>query len=284
MVAVYLNYLLLIRYFFTRKYLMYLGTALAGMLLAGFLQNLVSEPANINYKTFTQYSIPIYSVVIFTSIYFIIRQYINKVNEARLIQVAQMQGELRLLKAQLQPHFLFNTLNNIYGLTMEAPGLAGESILKLSGILRYIIYETSQDMVELSAEMAFVRQYVHLEKLRSGQRLSLSLNMATEGHGFFIPPMLLVTFLENAFKHAGTTQQADCWITIDLVVKDQLLHYTVENSTNSLQARHDQPHGVGLENLRRRLSLLYPEYQLRTIPHDDYFSSYLSVPSLTKKP
>jgi hypothetical protein len=125
-------------------------------------------------------------------------------------------AELKLLKAQLHPHFLFNTLNNLYSHTLEFSPKSPEIVLKLSALLRFMIYESNTQRISLSREVELLKDYMSLEKMRYGDRLELSVNINGEIENYQIAPLLLLPFLENAFKH-GTSKQIDqCWISLDL--------------------------------------------------------------------
>lgn len=175
------------------------------------------------------------------------------------IQREKLSAELQLLKAQVHPHFLFNTLNNLYALTRrqapEAPGV----VLRLSNLLSYVLYECDAPEVPLNQEIQFLKNYVALEQLRYGDRLDVSLNFTGDIHGRNIAPLLLIPFLENAFKH-GTSEQLDqAWISLNLAVEGRTLTFQLLNSRDP---EGDETHltgGIGLQNVRKRLDLLYPE-------------------------
>ncbi|QYA26125.1 sensor histidine kinase [Gramella sp. MT6] len=183
--------------------------------------------------------------------------------QGKQTQEAEQQktiAELKLLKAQLHPHFLFNTLNNLYSLTLEYSPNAPEIVLKLSALLRFMIYESNSPRIPLSKEIDLLQNYIALEKLRYGDRLDISVNISGDIDKFQIAPLLLLPFLENAFKH-GTSKQIDqCWISFNLVQKADLMRFKLVNSIDQDYSHMDKmPCGLGLENVRKRLDIYYKD-------------------------
>lgn len=182
-------------------------------------------------------------------------------------------AELALIKSQLHPHFLFNTLNNLYSYTIEKSEKAPEIILKLSNLLRFMIYESNVAFISLDKEIALLREYTELEQLRYGERLDISFTISGEFRDKQIAPLLLLPFLENAFKH-GISQQIDqCWISFDLRVSGSFIYFKLINSMDYERSSDDSsPGGMGLQNVKKRLALLYPEkYQLEVEAKEEVF-------------
>ena len=196
------------------------------------------------------------------------------------MEIEKIKSELSFLKTQLQPHFLFNTLNNIYSLTFNNSQLAGKSILQLSGLLRYVIYESEAEKVDLQKEINHLKDYIELEKIRFASRLELSFNISGHLADKKIAPVLLMPFLENAFKHASNKMNEKIWITIDLIVKESNLYFTVENSVflDGKTQMQNSYSGIGLENVKRRLSLLYENYTLNNELKENYYHTFLMIP------
>lgn len=278
--AVYLNLFLLVKLFFKKKYGAFALFFLFNLALSGLIQTYISSRGLINYQKFTQYSLPICSVVIVSSSLIIIRQFFIKTRESKQLEIEKIQTELNFLKAQLQPHFLFNTLNNIYSLTLDNNHLAGKSILQLSGLLRYMIYESESELVDLQKEIRHLQDYIELEKMRFASRMELSFNISGNVSGRKIIPILLIPFLENAFKHASSKINDKIWITIDLIVKDDTLNFTVENSVfpEGKTQIPDALSGIGLGNVKRRLSLCYEKYTLDSVLKENHYHSFLQIP------
>lgn len=173
-------------------------------------------------------------------------------------------AELKLLKAQLHPHFLFNTLNNLYSHTLEFSPKSPEIVLKLSALLRFMIYESNAHRISLSREVNLLLDYISLEKLRYGERLDISIQISGSLEKYQIAPLLLLPFLENAFKH-GTSKQIDqCWISFDLSINNFEMRFKLINSIAALRNSKDSNfRGIGLHNVQKRLELLYPgKYKL----------------------
>ena len=167
----------------------------------------------------------------------------------------QLRSELTALRNQLNPHFLFNTLNTLYALTLTHSQTAPEVILKLSQIMRYVVYECERDFVPLSKEIKYIEDFVALQKLRCGNRAHIELSVEGTPHNLEIAPLILITFVENAFKHGVKNEYKRTFVTIHLAVQDQALTFCVRNSLPSPDPAH-QP-GIGLRNVRQRLDLLY---------------------------
>jgi len=190
----------------------------------------------------------------------------NQIDEAKM-QAINSQNELKMLQSQLSPHFLFNTLNNLYGISITQHQKIPPLLLKLSDLLRYAVYDTKEVLVPLKDELAYINNYIDFEKLRIGSRLELVADIdEITGGNIKIAPMLLIVFIENAFKHAKNTVDDRIYISIFLKLGINTINFSVENShskpaeNNSFANRHS---GFGLDNVTKRLDLLYPgEYQL----------------------
>jgi sensor histidine kinase YesM len=184
-------------------------------------------------------------------------------------------AELQLLKAQLHPHFLFNTLNNLYSHTLEFSPRSPEIVLKLSGLLRFMIYESNVTRVPLAREIELMQDYITLEQLRYGDRLDISVTISGAIQNYQIAPLMLLPFLENAFKH-GTSRQIDqCWINFDLILKGDEMHFKLVNSIEpdwELRDEGQESRGIGLRNVHKRLALLYADkHRLETLKLEEVF-------------
>ena len=194
-------------------------------------------------------------------------------------QQQRTQAELELLKSQLHPHFLFNTLNNLYSYTLEQSPKAPEIVLKLSALLRFMIYESNAPYIPLSQEIALLQHYIALEQLRYGDRLDISLVISGDTNQYQVVPLLLLPFLENAFKH-GTSMQIDqCWISLNLSVTDDIMSFKLVNSRDKEQPpKNNETGGLGLQNVKRRLDLLYNgQYQFETLMQDEVYIVNLEI-------
>ena len=168
--------------------------------------------------------------------------------------------ELQVLKAQVHPHFLFNTLNNIYSLTLRQSDNASEIVQKLSGLLRYMFCECNAPEVPLTKEIELLQNYTQLEQIRYGNRLNISLAIGGELGNKQIAPLLLIPFVENAFKHGAAGQTGQAFIELNVFAMGNELTFSIENSKSAGINRLSNPHsGLGLANVRKRLALIYPD-------------------------
>lgn len=211
----------------------------------------------------------------------IIRDWDKKDRLATRLTDEKRDAELQFLRAQIHPHFLFNTLNNLYGLALKGSPHTPDSILKLSGLLDFILYECNAEKIPLSKELELIRHYVELERLRFGDRLSLSFEPQTLRDDVPVAPLLLLPFVENAFKHgAANTASDQVFVKINLHLEGRTLHFQVENSkSNRPQSDPDNGHkGIGLRNVEKRLELLYPgRYELKKVEGTDVFLIMLKL-------
>jgi hypothetical protein len=199
------------------------------------------------------------------------------------LQLAEEKAvsELRLLQSQVSPHFLFNTLNNLYSLSVNQPTSMPGLLLKLSELLRYSVYEASQPLVSLKEEFTYMENYIELEHIRSSDRLSLTIDLNAGDTSIRIAPMLLIVFVENAFKHARNSLEKKIQITINAKVEGDMLLFNVGNSFSTQQAAETTDNrysGQGIDNVIKRLNLIYPEaYSLDQQSKDDYYSIALHL-------
>jgi sensor histidine kinase YesM len=202
----------------------------------------------------------------------------TELQQKQLAEKEKINAELELLKAQLHPHFLFNTLNNLYSLVYEKSDRAPKMLMRLSGLLSYVLYECKADEVLLSKEISIIKDYVSLEKERYGDRLDVSLNFSGDIDNKMLAPMLFQPFIENAFKHGTSEQLGKVWMSIDLSVKENQLYFKIINSCDNNAAAILEKHGVGIENVKKRLELLYPEnFQLQNGVENDVYIVSLSL-------
>ena len=193
--------------------------------------------------------------------------------------IANQTVELRSLKDQINPHFLFNTLNNLYGLTSQNPAQAGDVVLRLSQLMQYMLYEGNQATVLLRREIAFLENYLALERIRYGAGIYLSFQVSGPVEGVMVAPLLLLPFVENAFKHGLSRQLGEAWLQIQLTVSGSELTFKVENSKpGSPDCAADSDSGMGLPNVAKRLQLIYPDrHRLRQLNSSDSFLTTLTI-------
>ncbi len=203
----------------------------------------------------------------------------RKLKQAALqLRIEKQEAELNYLKAQINPHFLFNTLNNIYALAKDKSDLTAESIMRLSKILRYMLYETKGDFTTLEQEIKIIHDYIALEKLRYDASLCIDFQQNIENQQQRIPPLLLMSLIENAFKHGVSETRAQPFINIFLSADAKTLVFTVKNSMEkSPDTEGGITEGIGLSNLRRQLGLLYTDYELIAQQGVSEFSTQLKI-------
>lgn len=185
-------------------------------------------------------------------------------------QQEKITAELQLLKAQVHPHFLFNTLNNIYSFSLEnspkTPGL----ILKLSSLLSYMLYDCKTDEVRLEKEIKIMKDYIDLERERYGNKIEISWSVEGEIKDKFIAPLLMLPFLENAFKHGTSEQIEKSWLSVDISVMHGTLKCKIANSKNEYVSQG--ANGIGITNVKKRLEFIYPgKYDLKINDEGDFF-------------
>jgi hypothetical protein len=198
-----------------------------------------------------------------------LRYYIQGLRQRYLVQEAefkQVKTELALLKSQIQPHFFFNTLNNLYALSLDKSDRVPEVIIALSELMRYILDSSKKKEVPLAEEVKFVENYLGLEKLRFTQGADIGFNVLGDTSGKKIAPMLFIPFVENSFKHGMTEPQRSGYVHASLTIGESELEFTVENSKSDLvQSRDKGSNQLGLKNAKRTLELLYPKAHRLTI-------------------
>jgi len=195
------------------------------------------------------------------------------------IELKLRESELKFLKAQIHPHFLFNTLNNLYGLTLEKSDLASEVVVKLSEMLDYMLYECNENLVPLEKEIKLLENYIALEKIRHDESLDIAFTIDGRLKNLKIAPLILLPYVENAFKH-GMSKQADRkWLHININIENQYLKYSVSNSKEVGEVTANQvSEGIGLENLRKRLILQYKHgFKLDIKDDGNEFKAYLEL-------
>jgi LytS/YehU family sensor histidine kinase len=192
----------------------------------------------------------------------------------------KQMSELALLRSQINPHFLFNTLNNIYSLVYQKSEKAPQVVLKLSEIMRYMLYESNTEKVLLSKEIEYLKGFIEIQKLRLKNEDAIKFEIKGNIENVFIAPMLLIPFVENAFKHGD--KGAENIINIKLSIENKTLVFEVINPVKNIEPIYkDNAHGIGLQNIQRRLNLIYPSTHLLEIKkQNDLFKVTLKIEKL----
>jgi two-component system LytT family sensor kinase len=196
---------------------------------------------------------------------------------AQLLLIEKQRAELGYLKSQTNPHFLFNTLNNIYSLARSKSDLAPESIMRLSKILRYMLYEAGGAYIAIEQELKIIGDYISLEQLRYDDSLRVNFNYDVEDMKQSLPPLLLIPLVENAFKHGAAETRHRPFVDIHLSVQKRHLSFVVRNSADGSEGEGEVRENIGLSNLRRQLELLYTEHQLRVEQQAAEFCATLTI-------
>lgn len=199
-----------------------------------------------------------------------------KQRDFMMAQQEKAVAELQLLKAQIHPHFLFNTLNNIYAYSLENSPKTPEMVLKLSSLLSYMLYDCKVGEVLLEKEVRIMKDYLDLEKERYGDRIDISWTVFGDVKDKMIAPLLILPFLENALKHGASEQIDNPWLSVDISVRNNILRCKVANSKNEYLPHNE--HGIGVNNVRKRLALLYPEsHELKMSDEGSFFVVSMTI-------
>ncbi|MEP1033762.1 histidine kinase [Ekhidna sp.] len=206
---------------------------------------------------FVQAGMIITSPMIFLIGITVVYRLVESQKKLALIAEERTKAELLYLKNQINPHFFFNTLNNLYGLALSKSDKTSEVVMKLSELMSYMLYDTKQSAVDLEKEINYIKNYIELEEVRFDGRFTCDLVINGSPEKVSLPPLLLLPFLENAFKHGVNTSSSGAWIKVDIVINEDWLRFTIQNSVGVKTV--STKGGLGIENVKRRLELLYPE-------------------------
>ncbi|KYP14330.1 histidine kinase [Flavihumibacter sp. CACIAM 22H1] len=204
-------------------------------------------------------------------------RYTQLKTRAKQMELEKQTAELNYLKSQTNPHFLFNTLNNIYALALNKSDLAPESILRLSKILRFMLYETSAPFISIEKEIRIIQDYIELEKLRYDESLEIRFSQRVEHASAHIPPLLLIPLVENAFKHGSAETISSPFVHIELITENDVLKMMVQNSIEPTDINSPIVENIGLSNIRRQLELLYTDYTLGCTKEKGVFTAQLKI-------
>jgi sensor histidine kinase YesM len=259
------------------RFLLYIVPFFSGILLVWFFLIKISfNRPNLGFFEFSLEYGPFFLIGLIAGFLVkLIRAYARKqLNDAR-IKAEQKESELNLLQSQLSPHFLFNTLNNLYGISIADHSRVPPLLLKLSDLLRYSVYEGKRTFVWLKDELEYIDNYIAFEKIRISDRLALESNIGTTDPAIKIAPMVLIVFVENAFKHAKDTLEKKTHINIDLEISGNFIQFNISNSYRKEKEESgllNEHSGLGLANTIKRLDLLYgDDYELRSYIHSERY-------------
>lgn len=267
-------YFLMPVFLYKRRYLTYLASLLLTTLLICFplailIYNFFPENEFLTASIWTPpffliNSLYILFAVLLTSFLHLFASWFKKERTNKELERINIQNELKYLKTQINPHFLFNSLNNLYALTLKKSDEAPEMVLKLSNILRYLLYETGEAQVSLEKEINYLKDLIEIEKIRLGDRADIKIMLIGDLSNVMIEPLLFINFVENSFKHGVNTVSDSAWIRILIENRpeNKILLFEIENSKPLEKKENDENSetsgGIGLLNAKKRLKLLYP--------------------------
>jgi two-component system LytT family sensor kinase len=285
----YINYLVILPGLLNKKKYLWCAVSMAALvILAGFFKYGLAtvfkdivltrgekKQYHLSFKDYYMGAVFISCFFLFlsTALKFMMDWFVNEKIKTAL-ENEKLTAELAFLKSQINPHFLFNTLNNIYSLAYQQSDKTPAAILKLSEIMRYMLYESNEDKVDLSKEVRYLENYIELQRLRFKNEAYVRLNICGEADHQKIMPLVLISFVENAFKHGIATDEKHP-IEISISIEAEKLRFKISNKVNTLNK--DETGGIGLINVKRRLDLFYKDhYHLDiTNPQDIYTSELL---------
>jgi len=267
---------------YTRKYFLYILTLIVLfcviMLLHGLLFPLFVPGHVFNFVHSSAHNIiPFLFTTMVSGTYKIFLDRIKADAAAGEKQKENLKSELSFLRSQISPHFLFNVLNNIVAMVRMKNSELEPTVIKLSSLLQYMLYETDEEKVLLKNEVEYLRSYIDLQQMRFSSKLNMDTRFDVKEEWLAIEPMLLIPFIENAFKH-GNGMLKDPEIHISLKIENKLLEFQVRNKYAETEGTKDKTSGIGLQNVKRRLALLYEDrHLLRIEKSDGWFNVFLQI-------
>jgi two-component system, LytTR family, sensor kinase len=282
------NYLLIPYLFYRKRYVVFTIVFIVMVITSSFLKmnilgNLTNNPALLNFThnlkgRIYDNVIPHFFLVIAGAAFKLMLDYARMQKQMVEVIKERSQAELNFLKSQINPHFLFNSLNSVYFLIDKDNKEARDTLHKFSEMLRYQLYEADGEAIPIEKEIRYIQDYMDLQRIRKDENYRVVFNCSGEVKNISIQPLLLIPFLENAFKHISHNKKEINYIEANLEFKDQTLHFTVVNSKNGLEKTTEQPGGIGLKNAERRLQLLYPgKHRLDVRNEFDRYSVDLTI-------
>lgn len=271
-----IGYYLLPRYFYQRRYLHFAGwcvvaLTVSSLCLATILYLLFAGYVSEELMTFGHVAqlafISVTTIVAGLSGLKIIVDRIRFDKQAQQMDKQRLESELQYLKAQVNPHFLFNAINSVYFLIKKNPDQAADTLIRLSDLLRFQLYDCSGERIPIEKELEYLRNFVALEQIRKGGKVKVNFDVTEGTTGFAIAPFLLIPFMENAFKHVSTFSEKDNFIQVVLTKEGSQFKASLRNTSDNL-VRYEVG-GIGLKNVKRRLDLLYPDKHLLLIKEEN---------------
>lgn len=289
MLIAYINYFFLLPRFLERKkvlrYLLEFSVPFILLMIPRIhLQRLLIDGYTYQERYFysTTYIVQVTTtslfIVVFVAMLRFAKDWFEFEAKKKEVENEKLAAELNFLKAQINPHFLFNTLNNLYYLAYTQSANTTEVIAKLSAMMRYMIYDSNYKQVPLSKEIEYMQNYISLERLRLNNEIPIKFDITGNTDHVTISPLIFITFLENAFKHGVSNNSPGAWVNISIDLKGKECTYRVENSKIKTAKDENEKSGIGLKNVHRRLELSYPgKHQLKVEDKEDSYIVELNV-------
>jgi len=282
----YFNYYILIpKFIYNKKYLLYAIAFIFTIALAFGLSRLIFYFFNINPDTISEINpvLPKLTPIIQANGFLLLviailaSVLLSLNNRYRILEKEKLSAEISTLKMQINPHFLFNTLNNIYASAIDTSPQTADMIDKLSAIMRYTMKDTQKEFVALRSELNFIDNYIVLQKLRFDENIKIEYNVSGDFDKYEIVPMLLIPFIENSFKH-GVNSEQECNLKISIEIQNSDLYLNTTNDKVIIQNDTREHSGLGIENTQLRLQLSYPnKHTLKIIDTEKYFIVSLHI-------
>ncbi len=262
--AMVVNYFLMPKFYYHKKYFWFIIGAILVIILSILLEELVLEQILARHTRGSRFSSIFFTfvrmlpfVMLFVGFKFAWDGQ-RRQRELDALKNVMSESQLQFLKSQINPHFLFNSLNNLYSYALEKSEKTPEIILELSSLLRYMLYETKETKVPLDKEVKYLEDFIRLQSLQIEDRGNVRFNKEGDFHGKYIAPLILIVFVENCFKHSTSSLSHQIDIEIDLQMRGNVLHFKTANSYSEMKNTESLNEGIGLQNVKTRLELLYP--------------------------
>ena len=283
-------YYLMPRFLLPGRYRVFAVWFLVASFIAGIFQRYIAY--NIHYPLYypeylrdpffyfpkvVKMFVAIYPVTFTAATIKLLKYWYTNQKAQQVLKEEKLQAELKFLKTQIHPHFLFNTLNNLYALTLKKSDRAPDMVLKLSELINYMLYECTSNEVPLSKEIKFILNYIDIEKMRYGDKLDVDVRITGEANDRKIAPLILLPFVENCFKHGASEALQQSWVKVSIDAQPHVTLIKVENNKTNGNG-HARKEGIGIQNVKRRLDLLYPEqYELKIMNGEETFLVVLTI-------
>lgn len=281
----FINYFLLPRFYYKKKYAYFFAFVLLTILAVVAIEEGVLEPIYFpdtrgqHFPGLFYCLLDVLPVITILSGFKFAWDAMQKQGEVDNLKSAVKESELQFLKSQINPHFLFNNLNNLYAYAIEQSPKTPDIILELSNLLRYMLYECKEQYVPLSKEVSQLENFISLSEMQVEERGQVSFSSKNIQAGYQIAPLILIVFIENAFKHSTASQTDNISIDVKLALSETgTLEFVCKNSYHPQSNTDNLSHGIGLENVRKRLALLYPNaYQLSILNANNIYEVRLTI-------